>query len=119
MTDDEGTEPATAEAPSEFDAYELVLFRRGPATDIDDEELERLQGLHLGHLNAMRDAGFLKVAGPLDEQPDDDWRGVGLYNVGSLEEARRLAEDDPSVRAGRLSVDVMRWYTPKGAITFP
>lgn len=32
------------------------------------------------------------------------------YRTGSLEEARRLAEGDPAVRAGRLEVDVIRSY---------
>ena len=42
-----------------------------------------------------------------------------MYQVGSLSEARRLAESDPAVRAGRLRVEVMNWYTEKGAICFP
>jgi uncharacterized protein YciI len=52
----------------------------------------------------------------LSDQPDDGWRGICLYQVGSLEEARRLAELDPAVRAGVFSVDVMSWYTAKGAL---
>ena len=62
--DDDATLP-TAEPPLEFDVYELVLLRRGDrATAIDADELERLQGQHLGHLAAMKDAGHLRVAGP-------------------------------------------------------
>jgi uncharacterized protein YciI len=66
----------------------------------------------------MKQAGHLKVAGPFSEQPDDSWRGLCLYRVGSLEQARRLAEADPAVRAGRLSIDVMHWYTAKDALSF-
>jgi len=33
--------------------------------------------------------------------------------------ARRLAEADPAVAAGRLEVEVMTWYTQKGALAFP
>ena len=29
-----------------------------------------------------------------------------------------LAEDDPAVRAGRLVVKVLDWYTSKGAVIF-
>ena len=39
--------------------------------------------------------------------------------MGSLEEARRLAADDPAVKAGRLEPVVMTWYTEKGALAFP
>ncbi len=60
----------------------------------------------------------MKVAGPLVDQPDDSWRGMCLYRVGSLTEARRLAELDPAVRAGRFCVEVMHWYTEKGLFTF-
>ena len=117
MTD---AEPRTADPPDDFDVYELVVLRR-PAhlPPIDDAAAELLQRQHLGHFATMKDAGYLKVAGPLDDQPDESWRGICLYQVGSLEEARRLAQSDPAVRAGRFSIDVMNWYTAKGALPFP
>jgi uncharacterized protein YciI len=118
--DDSESALPTAEPPAEFDVYEFVLMRRvDDAPELDDDAIELLQSQHFGYLESMRKAGHLKVAGPFDEQPDDAWRGLGLYQVGSLEEARRLAEADPSVRAGRLAVDVLHWYTKKGAVTFP
>ncbi len=64
-------------------------------------------------------AGKLLVAGPLDDQPDPRWRGLGLFRVESLAEAKRLAEDDPAVKAGRLEAVVMTWYTEKGAQAYP
>jgi uncharacterized protein YciI len=120
MTSEAAEAPPTAEPPAEFDVYELVLLRRPEERpEIDDETAELLQAQHLGHFAAMKAAGHMKVAGPLDDQPDDSWRGICIYQVGSLEEARRLAELDPAVRAGRFSVDVMSWYTAKGALCFP
>ncbi len=120
MTSDGVGAPRTAEPPAEFDRYELVLLRRAEGRpEIDEETEELLQAQHLGHFASMREAGHLKVAGPLDDQPDDSWRGICLYQAGSLEEARRLAEMDPAVRAGQLRVDVMIWYTAKGALRFP
>ena len=119
MTQEFDGSPPTAEPPTEFDFYEFVLLRRAPNPPlIDEEAAELLQRQHLGHLSAMRDAGHLKVAGPFGDQPDEGWRGLCLYQVGSLEEARRLAEGDPAVRAGRFAVDVMHWYTRKGAVRF-
>jgi uncharacterized protein YciI len=117
VTSAEADSPPTAEPPAEFDAYELVLLRRPESRpEIDDDTAELLQAQHLGHFAAMKTAGHLRVAGPLSDQPDDGWRGICLYQVGSLEEARRLAELDPAVRAGVFSVDVMSWYTAKGAL---
>lgn len=34
-------------------------------------------------------------------------------------EARRLAEQDPAVRAGRFRVGVARWAVAAGRVTFP
>ena len=60
----------------------------------------------------------MAVAGPFSEQPDETWRGFCLYTV-ELEEARRLAESDPSVQAGRMAVEVFNWWTKKGVLSFP
>jgi uncharacterized protein YciI len=102
----------------EFDRYTLVLLRRGPrAHEFDDNELEQLQAAHLAHLDAMRERGALLVAGPFRDQTDETKRGICIYRT-SLEETRRLAEQDPSVRAGRMAVEVVTWLTPQGALAF-
>jgi uncharacterized protein len=103
----------------ELDRYSFVLLRRGPRADeFSEEELEALQAAHLGHLDEMRRRGVLAAAGPFSEQPDETLRGFCLYTV-ELEEARALAESDPSVQAGRMGVDVFNWWTQKGALEFP
>jgi uncharacterized protein YciI len=102
----------------ELERYSFVLLRRGPrAQEFSEEELVRLQEAHLGHLAAMGERGVMAVAGPFSEQPDETWRGFCLYTV-ELDEARRLAESDPSVQAGRMAVDVFSWWTKKGSISF-
>jgi uncharacterized protein len=109
-----------AEVPTDLDEYELVILLRGanPPT-LDEVEADVLQRRHIGHLRAMREAGHLKVAGPLGEQRDERWRGLCFYQVGSIDEATRLASLDPSVVAGHLSLEVMKWYCPRGEIAFP
>jgi uncharacterized protein YciI len=106
-----------AEPPSEFDTYQLVLLELAPdAPKLDDEARRALNRQHLGHFNKMRAAGLLKVAGPIDE--DDVIAGICLYQAASVEHARRLAADDPAVRAGRFVPRVLTWYTQKGALTW-
>jgi uncharacterized protein YciI len=102
----------------ELDRYSFVLLRRGPRADeYSEEELERLQQAHLAHLTEMGERGVMPVAGPFSEQPDETMRGFCLYTV-ELDEARRLAESDPSVQAGRMAVEVFNWWTKKGALPF-
>jgi uncharacterized protein len=101
-----------------MDRYTLVLLRRGPkAFDFSDEELEQLQTRHIAHLDSLRGQGVILAGGPFSDQPDETLRGMSLYNVGP-EEARRLAESDPSVQAGRLAVEVMTWWTKPGELRF-
>jgi uncharacterized protein YciI len=102
----------------ELDQYAFVLLRRGPrAGEYSDDELEVLQAQHLAHLEAMAAAGKLVAAGPFSDQPDDSLRGLCVYETG-VDEARELAESDPSVRAGRMAVEVMTWWTKKGSVSF-
>ena len=49
---------------------------------------------------------------------DETMRGMSVYTVDASE-ARRLAEQDPAVRAGRFRVDVARWAVAAGRIAFP
>jgi uncharacterized protein len=101
--------------PDEFDAYQVVVLRRvADRPHLDDAASESLQRQHLGHFAKMRAAGYMTVAGPVEG--DDDIAGICIYRAGSVEEARLLAEDDPSVRAGRLEVGAMSWFTAKGAV---
>jgi hypothetical protein len=105
--------------PPELESYSLVLLRRGPnAAELSDKEVDRLQEAHLAHLQEMRERGAMVAAGPFREQEDERLRGLCLY-VAGLDETRALAESDPSVQAGRMAVDVMRWLTPKGELAFP
>jgi uncharacterized protein len=94
----------------------LVLLKR-PADPpaMSEAELDALQEQHLAHLAALKSAGKIAVSGPLGDQPDESWRGMCLYRT-SIEESRELAEQDPSVHAGRLSVDVLTWWTQEGAL---
>ena len=102
----------------ELDSYTFVLLKRGPrAAEFSDEELDRLQEQHLAHLAAMTEQGHLVLAGPFSDQPDETLRGFCLYCT-DVEETRRLTGLDPSVRAGRMAVDVMRWWTKKGSLPF-
>ena len=106
-----------ASAEIELDRFEVVLLKRpadGP--EFSDEELDRLQDLHLAHLRAQTLSGAMRVGGPFHEQPDESLRGISIYQTGSLEQTRALASSDPSVVAGRLEIDVMYFYCPKGSL---
>jgi uncharacterized protein len=93
----------------DLDSVTLVLLRWGDrAREYSEQELDGLQEQHLAHLDRMRAEGHLLAAGPFEDQPDVTWRGLCIYATG-VDQARALAEQDPSVQAGRLRIDAWQW----------
>ena len=105
--------------PEEFEVRTVVYLRRGAdPPDLPEEESTALHHAHLAHLAELGRRGVIAANGPLLDQSDETLRGMSVYTVGP-EEARRLAEQDPAVRAGRFRVDVARWAVAADRIAFP
>ena len=98
------------------DVYAAVFLRR-PADPppMPQAELDALQLAHLAYLTRLIEKGDVLVNGPLEGPTDENLRGLSIYRT-SVEEARRLASEDPSVRAGRLVVEVFTWLMPTGGL---
>jgi uncharacterized protein YciI len=105
--------------PESFDVRTIVFLRRGTnPPDLPEEESTALHHAHLAHLADLHERGIIVANGPLLDQSDETLRGVSIYTVDAGE-ARRLAEQDPAVRAGRFRVDVARWAVAADRIAFP
>jgi uncharacterized protein YciI len=92
--------------------YYLVLLKKGPHRDQDSATAARIQKEHLAHINSMAASGKLNVAGPfLDE---GEMRGIFVFDLSSEEEVKKLVEEDPAVKSGRLSYEIHPWMTQKG-----
>lgn len=74
-------------------------------TMVDPVGSQRLRPLHLAYLDGLRQAGKVLMAGPF---VDGDG-GMVMYDVESLEEAKRLASEDPLVKAGVRSLELRAW----------
>lgn len=99
-----------------LDAYTIVFLRRPPdAPAMSNEQIGALQQGHLDFLARMRAAGHALITGPVTGQPDESLRGIAIYRT-SVEETRRLAQQDPSVQAGRLVLDIFTWLMPAGTL---
>jgi uncharacterized protein YciI len=86
--------------------YTLVFLRQGPASREDEARNERLQLEHLQHLTKLQLLGKLVLNGPI--LIEHDILGVSVY-AAEIEEARALAEADPKVKAGYLTVEAILW----------
>lgn len=92
--------------------YTLVLLHKGPADRSDEARNERLQLEHLQHLTKLQLLGKLALNGPT--LIEHDILGVSVYAT-EVEEARALAEADPKVKAGYLTVEAIPWMAVPGS----
>lgn len=102
-----------ADKHGEMKTYYMVFLVKGDKRDQDSITAAKIQEGHMAHLTKMGKEGKMDVAGPFMD--DEDVRGICIYNVATLEEAKTLAESDPAVKSGRLKVVVRPWYSMKGA----
>jgi uncharacterized protein YciI len=89
--------------------YVMAFLKAGPNRPADSTVRANLQAAHMKNIQRMADAGKLLVAGPfLDDQP---LRGIYIFNVETIEEARALTETDPAIQAGSLVMELHPWMS--------
>ena len=76
-------------------------------------EVEKIQKAHLENITKLVQTGKLCVAGPFLD--DGDLRGIFVFDVPTLEEAKSLTETDPAIKSGRLSYEIHPFMTQQGA----
>jgi uncharacterized protein len=88
--------------------YVMAFLKRGPNRNQDSATAAQLQKGHMANINKMANEGKLVLAGPFMD--DGDVRGIYVFNVTSIEEAKALTETDPAIVAGRLVMELHPWY---------
>lgn len=95
-------------------AYLAFLVRGDKWTPDKTPETEAIQKAHLANIGKLADMKKLVVAGPFGD--DGTLRGIFVFRVATLEEARSLANTDPAVQAGRLALQIHPWIVPEGIL---
>ena len=88
--------------------YVMAFLKNGPNRTHDAETAKTIQKAHLENINRMAEEGKLAVAGPFMDK--GEVRGIYIFNVTTLEEAQKLTETDPAIKAGRLIMELHPWY---------
>lgn len=89
-------------------SYVMAFLKAGPNRSQDSTEAARLQRAHLDNINRMAEDGDLVLAGPFLD--GGEVRGIYVFDVQTVEEARALTETDPAIQAGRLVMELHPWY---------
>jgi uncharacterized protein YciI len=95
-------------------AYLGFLTRGAKWTPEQTPATEELQKAHIANIQRLAAMKKLVVAGPFGD--NGNLRGIFVFRVTSLDEARQLSATDPTVQAGRLVVDLHPWMVPEGVL---
>lgn len=89
--------------------YVLVLLKTGTNQTAGKAATDSLFRGHMQNINHLAETGRLVVAGPLQKN-DKTYRGIFILNVKTFEEAQRLLQQDPAIRARLLDAELYSWY---------
>ena len=89
--------------------YVLVILKTGENKTTDKQELNKLFRGHMENIQRLVKEGKLIVAGPFGENKLT-WRGLFIFDVQTVEEARKLVQTDPAIKAKLFDVDLVPWY---------
>ncbi|MCH8128091.1 hypothetical protein IIC38_19400 [candidate division KSB1 bacterium] len=88
--------------------YVLAFLKAGPNRDQDSLTAAKLQQAHMENIRRLADEGKLTLAGPFLD--GGEFRGIYIFDVETVEEAKKLTETDPAIKAGRLIMELHPWY---------
>jgi uncharacterized protein len=89
-------------------SYVFVVLKTGKAEIKDEAKRKELFAGHFSNMGRLAEEGKLVLAGPFSEGGDK--RGLFIFNVTTLEEAKKLVESDPAVKAGIFEYEMTKWY---------
>lgn len=96
--------------------YVLVLLKTGPTEMKAGKERDQLFDGHLANIRRLADMGTLVMAGPF-MAVKNDLRGLFIFNAATVEDAQKLTESDPAIKAGVLAAEYVPWYGSAALLT--
>ncbi len=88
--------------------YVLVVLKTGPNKIAAGKERDEMFAGHFANMKRLAAEGKLAVAGPFDGV--DGWRGLFIFAVKDIEEAKQLTATDPVIIKGEMIAEYHKWY---------
>lgn len=89
-------------------SYVLVVLKTGPTPLPKGPERDEMFRGHFANMKRLSDEGKLVLAGPFDGV--DGWRGLFIFAVRSIDEAKQLAATDPVLIKGEMVAEYHRYF---------
>lgn len=90
--------------------YVFCILKKGSNTTATKEERSKFFEGHMTNITRLASEGKLVVAGPFLEN-DKNYSGLFIFNVSTVEEALKLVESDPAVKAKIFEFELTPWYS--------
>ena len=98
--------------------YVLVILKTGPTAVAKGEKRDAMFAGHFANMERLAKEGKLALAGPFEENADG-WRGLFLFSVATVEDARALTATDPVIVNGEMVAEFHPWYGSAAAMLLP
>lgn len=89
--------------------YVLVILKTGSNKETNKAVRDSLFRGHFANINRLVALKKMVVAGPL-EKNEQTYRGIFILDVSTLEEAKKLLADDPTIRQKIFDAELYEWY---------
>jgi uncharacterized protein YciI len=88
--------------------YVLVILKTGPRPVPAGEERKKMFQGHFANMERLANEGKLVLAGPFDGA--DGWRGMFIFAVKDIAEARQLTASDPVIVSGEMVAEYHPYF---------
>ena len=97
-------------------SYVLVILKTGPTPMPKGPERDEMFKGHMANIQRLAEEGKLAVAGPF-AGGDDGWRGMFVFAVSDVEEAKQLTATDPVIKSGEMIAEYHKLYCSAALMT--
>lgn len=90
-------------------SYVLVILKSGENKTTNKDTINLLFRGHMNNIQKLADQKKLVVAGPLGKN-NNNYRGIFIFNVKTIAEAKELLITDPAVQQKLFDAELYEWY---------
>jgi uncharacterized protein YciI len=89
-------------------SYVFALLKTGPKPMAAGPQRDEMFKGHFENIKRLAAEGKLALAGPYDAV--NGWRGMFVFAVADIEEAKKLVATDPVISSGEMVAEFHRYY---------
>lgn len=104
-------------SPNGMRNYVMVVLKTGPNKMAAGPERNAMFAAHFANIKRLSDEGKLVLAGPSDGV--DGWRGIFVFAVSDIEEAKLLTATDPVIATGEMVPEFHKMYMSAAVMEIP